>query len=209
MRAAASACRCASGCSQVDRRASGFRRPSRGRSSCWSDRPRSSTSRWRRRRVQESVTVTGEAPLVDTTQLDARRQHRSAADAGLPVNGRNWMDLTLLAPGSRAERVERRPSARPVSITSSSTSTASRSRTTVGTQLRPAALQPRRDRRVRVRHEPLRRDAGALERHAGQRHHQVGHQHAGRHVRGLLPRRQVQREGLRRRSACCRTRTSR
>ncbi len=51
--------------------------------------------------VQESVTVTGEAPLVDTTgstvgaNIDPRQVEQ------LPLNGRNWMDLTLLAPGAR------------------------------------------------------------------------------------------------------------
>ena len=51
--------------------------------------------------VQESVTVTGEAPLVDTTtstrsgNVDPRQMQE------LPLNGRNWMDLALLAPGSK------------------------------------------------------------------------------------------------------------
>jgi hypothetical protein len=51
--------------------------------------------------VQETVTVTGEAPLVDTstsrvgTNIDPRQTEL------LPLNGRNWMDLTLLAPGAR------------------------------------------------------------------------------------------------------------
>jgi hypothetical protein len=51
--------------------------------------------------VQETVTVTGEAPLVDTTSstvganIDPRQMEQ------LPINGRNWMDLTLLAPGAR------------------------------------------------------------------------------------------------------------
>jgi Carboxypeptidase regulatory-like domain len=51
--------------------------------------------------VQESVTVTGEAPLIDTTtstlagNIDPRQMQE------LPLNGRNWMDLALLAPGSR------------------------------------------------------------------------------------------------------------
>src|SRR5215510_11737040 len=59
--------------------------------------------------VQESVTVTGEAPLVDTqtstlgTNVDPRQMQE------LPVNGRNWMDLTLLAPGSRANAVAETP----------------------------------------------------------------------------------------------------
>ena len=52
--------------------------------------------------VQESVTVTGEAPLIDVTSstmsgnIDPRQMQE------LPVNGRNWQDLSLLAPGSRA-----------------------------------------------------------------------------------------------------------
>ncbi|HEY3160364.1 MAG TPA: TonB-dependent receptor [Vicinamibacterales bacterium] len=51
--------------------------------------------------VQESVTVTAEAPLVDTTSstlggnIDPRQMQE------LPLNGRNWMDLALLAPGSK------------------------------------------------------------------------------------------------------------
>ena len=51
--------------------------------------------------VRESVTVTGEAPLIDTVQsklggnVDPRQMQE------LPVNGRNWFDLTMLAPGSR------------------------------------------------------------------------------------------------------------
>src|SRR5262245_1099723 len=65
--------------------------------------------------VQESVTVTGEAPLVDTTNstLAANVDPRQMSE--LPVNGRNWMDLTLLAPGSRSNGV----SETPISSTSS------------------------------------------------------------------------------------------
>ena len=51
--------------------------------------------------VLETVTVTGEAPLIETTtstlggNIDPRQMQE------LPVNGRNWIALTLLAPGSR------------------------------------------------------------------------------------------------------------
>jgi hypothetical protein len=51
--------------------------------------------------LQETVTVTGEAPLVDTTSsslggnIDPRQMEE------LPVLGRNWLDLAQLAPGSR------------------------------------------------------------------------------------------------------------
>jgi hypothetical protein len=51
--------------------------------------------------LQETVTVTAEAPLINTTSstlghaVDPRRMQE------LPLNGRQWMDLALLVPGSR------------------------------------------------------------------------------------------------------------
>ena len=59
--------------------------------------------------VQESVTVTGEAPLIDTSSstlggnVDARQMQE------LPVNGRNWIDLAMLAPGNRVNAVTEAP----------------------------------------------------------------------------------------------------
>ncbi|HKC57561.1 MAG TPA: TonB-dependent receptor [Vicinamibacterales bacterium] len=52
--------------------------------------------------VQETVNVTGEAPLLDMTSstVSGNIDQRQVKD--LPVNGRNWLDLTLLAPGSRS-----------------------------------------------------------------------------------------------------------
>ena len=55
--------------------------------------------------VQETVTVTGESPLLDLTSsslggnIDPRQMQE------LPVNGRNWMDLSLLSMGSRTNAV--------------------------------------------------------------------------------------------------------
>ena len=51
--------------------------------------------------VQETVTVTGEAPLVDTTSSTVGSNIDPRQMQELPINGRNWMDLTLLAPGAR------------------------------------------------------------------------------------------------------------
>ena len=52
--------------------------------------------------VAETVTVTGEAPLIETTTsvLGGNIDPRQMAE--LPVNGRNWLALALLAPGSRS-----------------------------------------------------------------------------------------------------------
>ncbi len=59
--------------------------------------------------VQETVTVTGAIPLLDLVESDLggvidRRQMEE-----LPLNGRNWMALTMLAPGSRANAVSNNP----------------------------------------------------------------------------------------------------
>ena len=56
--------------------------------------------------VQETVTVTGEAPLLDLSQsklggnIDSRQQQE------LQVNGCNWVDLIVLAPGARVNEVK-------------------------------------------------------------------------------------------------------
>jgi hypothetical protein len=52
--------------------------------------------------VQETVTVTGEAPLIDLTSSTATANVDQRQMQELPLNGRNWLDLTLLAPGSRS-----------------------------------------------------------------------------------------------------------
>ena len=55
--------------------------------------------------VQETVTVTGEAPLVDVTQSRASGNIDPRQMQELPVSGRNWQDLALLAPGARTNAV--------------------------------------------------------------------------------------------------------
>jgi len=51
--------------------------------------------------LQESVTVTGEAPLIETTTSSLGGNIDPRQVQGIPVNGRNWIALALLAPGSR------------------------------------------------------------------------------------------------------------
>ena len=51
--------------------------------------------------VQESVTVTGEAPLIATTTTSVGGNIDPRQMSELPVLGRNWMSLALLAPGNR------------------------------------------------------------------------------------------------------------
>jgi len=51
--------------------------------------------------VQESVTVTGEAPLIETATSSVAANIDPRQVSELPVLGRNWMSLVLLAPGNR------------------------------------------------------------------------------------------------------------
>jgi hypothetical protein len=51
--------------------------------------------------VQETVTVTAEAPLINTTTSTVGSNIDPRQMSELPLNGRNWMDLSLLAPGAR------------------------------------------------------------------------------------------------------------
>ena len=62
--------------------------------------------------LQESIVVSAETPLVDTTSstLGGNIDKRQMQD--LPINGRNWMDLAMLAPGSRQNESSNIPQAR-------------------------------------------------------------------------------------------------
>jgi hypothetical protein len=51
--------------------------------------------------IEESVTVSGQAPLIDATNSSVGKAIDSRQVSDLPVNGRNWVDLAMLAPGSR------------------------------------------------------------------------------------------------------------
>ncbi|PYQ24911.1 MAG: hypothetical protein DMF81_04090, partial [Acidobacteria bacterium] len=49
--------------------------------------------------VTEEVTVTGEAPLVDTTRTDVSSVVSQTSIQNLPINGRRWENFVLLSPG--------------------------------------------------------------------------------------------------------------
>jgi carboxypeptidase family protein len=49
--------------------------------------------------LQEQVVVSGEAPVIETTRAEGADRINEAAIAGLPNNGRNFLDFTLLTPG--------------------------------------------------------------------------------------------------------------
>jgi hypothetical protein len=52
--------------------------------------------------LQETLTVTGEAPLLDTSSSTIASNIDPRQMQDIPINGRNWMDLTMLSAGSRS-----------------------------------------------------------------------------------------------------------
>ena len=59
--------------------------------------------------LQESVTVTEEAPLISTTTSSIGGNVDPRQTQELPVNGRDWMALSTLAPGMRANATDLGP----------------------------------------------------------------------------------------------------
>jgi len=51
--------------------------------------------------MNENVTVSGEAPLIDTKKSDLSGHVEQRQVENLPLNGRNWLDLVSLVPGAR------------------------------------------------------------------------------------------------------------
>jgi hypothetical protein len=55
--------------------------------------------------VEETITVTGESPLIDIQQSKVGGTINARQMEALPINGRDWMSLTMLSPGSRVNSV--------------------------------------------------------------------------------------------------------
>ena len=143
--------------------------------------------------LQETLTVTAEAPLLDrvSSQLGGNVDPRQLSE--LPVNGRNWLDLTTLTPGSRTNATSEAPVGGEARGTYQLNVDGQQVTNYVQYNRRESALQPRCDRRVRVHRESVRRDAGPVDGRASERGDEVGHQHAGWKLFWLLPARPAQR----------------
>ncbi|MBM3821083.1 MAG: carboxypeptidase regulatory-like domain-containing protein, partial [Acidimicrobiia bacterium] len=67
--------------------------------------------------LQESVTVTAEAPLIDMRQSTVGANLDSRQLSEIPLSGRNWTELVMLMPGSRANEVGTNGTGGPVART--------------------------------------------------------------------------------------------
>lgn len=59
--------------------------------------------------VQESITVSSEVPLIEMRQSSIAGNIDTRQMEALPLNGRNWMQLTVLAPGARVNSAQADP----------------------------------------------------------------------------------------------------
>jgi hypothetical protein len=116
--------------------------------------------------VEESVTVTSEAPLVDTRSMQVAGNVDRRQMEELPINGRNWMELSLFVKGITANRVDSMPG--------------------VTNDREFQVNLDGGDRRISDRDESVRRHDGPLRGHPGPGHLEVGHQLAQRQLLRLF-----------------------
>ena len=130
--------------------------------------------------LQENVTVTAEAPLVNVTQTSPSGNIDPKQFSELPAEGRNWMALLLVAPGSRTTSTNQNA---PIPMRGVGGDQQFFQTNIDGQQVsnelgggRQPLVSSGDDLGAAVHLEPLRRDAGTLARRAGERDHQVGHE---------------------------------
>ncbi|MGH7462922.1 MAG: hypothetical protein ACREMA_18100, partial [Longimicrobiales bacterium] len=61
--------------------------------------------------IQETVTVTGESPLINTQSVEVGSNIDRLQMEQLPIQGRNWMELSMLVKGVTANDISSRPGA--------------------------------------------------------------------------------------------------
>ena len=138
--------------------------------------------------LQETVTVTGEAPLLDVSQSSLGGNIDQAQMESLPAQGGDWTSLALLAPGNRTtsmgagQPVQDRTDVREFQLNMDGQQVTQN----MGTG-DAAAIQPCVDCGVPVHLQPLRRQPGPLIGRPGECGHQVRHESARWHLLRQLP----------------------
>lgn len=130
--------------------------------------------------VEVSVNVTGEAPLLDMSQSRISGNVDSRQMQELPVNGRNWQALSMLAPGSRNNSVDEAPVPRAFGDFQLNVDGQQVTDTLSRGGGRATSIQPGRHRRIRVRVQSLRCHTGTVERCADQRDYKIRHEYLRR-----------------------------
>ena len=146
--------------------------------------------------VTETLTVVGETPLVDTTSSQVAGNVDRRQMEQLPLQGRNWMELSKLVKGVTANDVGNSIGTGAMDdLWQLNLDGQQITQKVAGSGLRSAEVQPRVDRRVPDRHQHVRHHAGAIGRHGNPGDFQVGHEQLHRQHLRLLPQRLVQLRG--------------
>ena len=147
------------------------------------------------RDVNESVTVTGEAPLVDTAQARVAGNVDRRQMEQLPISGRNWQQLAMMVKGITANTINSQPG-----VTRDSAFSAQPGRPADHAEhvLLRSFGQPGISRDAIAEFQIVTNLFDVTmgrSRHPGPGHLALGHEQLRRQLLRLLPRRQAQREG--------------
>ena len=137
--------------------------------------------------VSETLTVTGEAPLVDTSSSQVAGNVDRRQMEQLPLQGRNWMELSKLVKGITANDVGNTPGVGADDMFQLNLDGQQITQKIAGSGFGQPQLQPRGDRRVPDRHQHVRHHAGPIGRHPGAGDLEVGHEHHQRQLLRILP----------------------
>ena len=146
-----------------------------GRTTGWPERDRAV-------RAEDRV---GQRDADDYRRIAARRrrlvsgrgQRRSAADGEMPLQGRNWMELSKLVKGITANDVTNTPGVGTDDMFQLNLDGQQITQKIAGSGFGQPQVQPRVDRRVPDRHDDVRHHAGPIGRHPGAGDLEVGDEH--------------------------------
>ena len=150
--------------------------------------------------VEETITVTAEAPLVDLVSSEVAGNVDRRMMDDLPVQGRNWMELALLVKGITANDTNNnRPG-----ITRDESFQLNLDGQQITQQVASSGFgQPKFSREAIAEFQIVTNQfdvtQGRSSGGTGQRHHALGHQRRHRQPLRLLPRRPLERRGPHRR----------
>ena len=145
------------------------------RSSCWSARTPPMPFTMKVAAVSETLRSPAKSPLVDTTSTQVSGNVNRRQMEEVPLLGRNWLELAKMVPGMTANVISTsNPGVSAEQLGDEPRRPGGGQQDVAGP--RPAEVQPRSDRRIPDRDEPVRRHAGRFDRRSAAGDHQVRHE---------------------------------
>ena len=160
--------------------------------------------------VTETLTVVGESPLVDTTSSQVAGNVDRRQMEQLPLQGRNWMELSKLVKGITANDVTNiRPGVGADDMFQLNLDGQQITQKVAGSGFGQPQFSRESIAEFQIVTHDVRHHAGALGRHRGAGDLEVGHQHEQRKLLRQLSAATSSTRPIRSRTSCCPIRTSR